>query len=1208
MQKPKYTHLSQRNQILKRPGQHIGSTKNVVKPVWIAQTEYVDGNEIQKIVEQELNVNPGLIHIFYEVLSNAQDNYFRSKNTNNPLHKIEINVDIETGWISIWNDGMWIPTILHKWEKDEEIIDNKEHYEAEIIFGHLNSSSNYDDENTARTGGGLHGVGVKLTNIFSKEFQVETYDPDTGLKYTQTWSDNMSKVNEPKITKLKQKRGWTKVSYLADFTHFGIKGYTNDYLAILKKMAIDCAMITGQKIYFNDECIPVKDLVQYSKYYINNTNFIEFKSDNSTMVLCEKPSYEIGFSHVSFVNGIYTNKGGIHVEEWKKVIFKPLIEKLKTKFSPKGKNSNPIKLTPKNLEQYFMFFVSCNLNNPEFEGQTKSVLTSPAPQTNVPLTKLNSIMKWDFISDIEETLRVQGMKELKKTDGKKTIHVNIPKATDANKAGTVLSSECTLFLTEGDSAKAFATKGIGLFENGTDFYGAMPLRGKVLNVRGATAKQINENKEIANLKKILGLQHGMDYSIPENFKTLRYGRVIILTDADPDGDHIKGLLINFFQYFFPTLIGQKYISSLRTPIVKATIGSKIITFYYLKDFKDWALKQTQKFSVKYYKGLGTSSDAEIMEVFSDPRYIQFIEDSKVSDTVAMIFDKKRADDRKVWLENYVEKEFIYKDNNGTEQVPVSEFFNNEMIGFSIYDNKRSIPSVVDGLKPSQRKALWVGLKVLNTTKDYKVAQFAAEVAKQAEYHHGEQSMEQAIVGMAQTFVGSNNIAIFYESGQFGTREAGGKNAASSRYIFTRLASITRYIYRKEDDPILDYIEDEGKFIEPKYFAPIVPMLLINGSTGIGTGYSSNIPCYNPIDLVNWIKLWLEQSSLNDKLTGDYPVLIPWYWNFKGRITPETDNNNKFKVYGQVNEINTNCYEITELPIGIWTEDYNELLNTLRDGSSTTTTSTKTPQKSTYETMTVAMLKEELSNRSIPVSGTKNELITRLKANDKENGTSVKKATGTQLISKWEWYGNDYDINYKVWTKPGISVDYDNCKFKLTSTISTTNMTAFNPKGGMKKYEGVNDILHTFCKVRYEFYHKRKKHLIQVLNEQLKELESKSRFISVVLEDFTILKQTEEDLFYYFDVEEYWKKDNSFKYLTDMPVRSFTSDKYEKLLKDIENIKTEIEYIQKKSPKEMWLNELDEFVKAYEKWKIEIDSIHITGKKLKKLGKTIKKKN
>ena len=1640
--KPKYTHLSQRNQILKRPAQHIGSTKNVTKEVWTAITEYTDGEEVDRILQQNLTINPGLIHIFYEVLGNAQDNYFKSHGGDTPLKKIQVDIDIESGRISVWNDGNYIPANIHEWDEDEEVIDDEQHYEAEIIFGNLNSSSNYNDDEEARVGGGLHGVGVKLTNIFSKEFRVEAFDPEQQLKFDCTWSENMSKMKKPKVTTLKQKKGFTKVSYVADFSKFGVEGYTDSHISVMRKLCVDCAMITGQQVIFNGEKIPVKSLLAYAEQYTDGEK-IEFKTSDTHVVLAEKPAFEAGFTQVSFVNGINTAIGGVHVDAWKSGIFKPLLEKIRNKYS-KGKNSTPIKITPKNLEQYFMLFINCNLKNPDFEGQTKGILASPTPKTQISDAKINKLMQWGFIKDIEETVRIQGMKELQKTDGKKSTSVNIPKAVDANKAGSVKSMDCTLFITEGLSAKTFAVKGISAIEGGTNWYGVLPVRGKVLNVRGAKPDQINNNAEITALKQMLGLKHGTDYSVDEEFRKLRYGRVVFLVDADPDGDHIKGLLTNYFQYFYPTLVDRDYfIEGLRTPIVKATQGKKVLIFFYLKEFKDWAKKQKSPYKLHYYKGLGTSEDEEIIEIFQNPLYSRYISDDLASENVDKLFSPRRADERKKWLSEYSPKEFKYTVQDGKEIVPISDFINNEMIEFSLYDNDRSIPSVVDGLKPSQRKVMYVALKVLNQSTKYKVAQFASEVAKQAEYHHGEKSLEEAIVGLAQTFLGSNNIAMLHEAGQFGcvdpntdvllwdgsikkarnvcvgdkligddgcprnvskivsgtdtmfkvkqigakdyiinsehiltlrysghksirwkesagswtmsyydpelkkikyktiktrdaigktvdhfnksklskeqayqemltfsrtivdenifdisikdylnfsdeakhhfkgiinssninwsstsvpidpyifgmwlgdgnfcgrgfasadaelvkawcewaptigaevvhyrngddhenyqygirrigsgtlpavgsknhsidtcigcqtskkshpacdwkntkisynicnyskgktnrghnrtdlnpfkqilkkhnlyknkhipecyikndrnvrlqvlagfidtdgrlkyqnnaaafeitqsvahhenliheirylaqslgyrtsiykscdsnkpamitvsirgdrldeiptrlprkkftinkqtrnsystkltieecgtgpycgwhidgnerfllgdftithnTRLEGGNDAAAGRYIFTHLSSIARYILRKEDDPILEYLEEDGKQIEPKYFVPVVPMLLVNGANGIGTGYSTNVPAFNPLEIVEWIRCWLKGDD-------NYPELAPWYRGFKG--TTKKDGN-KYVHYGVVNK-EKDYYRITELPVGIWTDTYKDCLDSLKSGI--------VKAKTGYDAMTVAQLKEECSERGLPVGGTKKVIVDRLKKWDKENGAKMKKiGGGGQIVTKWEWYGDAYNVDFKVWTKPGVEIDPNDTKFKLCKTEGLTNMTAFNPVGGITKYDTLNDILETFCTVRLEYYQKRKKHLLHVLEEKLKQEKSKARFIAEALEDFDILKQTEDELFEHFEENGYYKKDGVFSYLTGMPIRTFNSDKYDELLVSIDKIKNEIDYVKKKSAKQMWTLELKEFVDAYKSWTGGIQKLHdkLAKMKIKKHGK------
>ena len=200
-----------------------------------------------------------------------------------------------------------------------------------------------------------------------------------------------------------------------------------------------------------------------------------------------------------------------------------------------------------------------------------------------------------------------------------------------------------------------------------------------------------------------------------------------------------------------------------------------------------------------------------------------------TDNIDMIFNKKRSNDRKQWLESYNRKNYL---DTSKSNVTYKEFIDRELIHFSKYDCDRSIPGLMDGLKISLRKIAYSAFK-RNLIEEIKVAQFSGYVSEISGYHHGEASLNGAIIGMSQIFVGSNNINIFEPRGQFGTRNQGGKDAASERYIFTCLNPLTRDIYKKEDENILEYLEDDGTPVEPIYYAPIIPMILVNGSKGIG---------------------------------------------------------------------------------------------------------------------------------------------------------------------------------------------------------------------------------------------------------------------------------------------------------------------------------------------------------------------------------------
>lgn len=487
--------------------------------------------------------------------------------------------------------------------------------------------------------------------------------------------------------------------------------------------------------------------------------------------------------------------------------------------------------------------------------------------------------------------------------------LDIPKLDDANFAGTSRGRECTLILTEGDSAKSLAIAGLSVV--GRDFYGVFPLKGKLLNVREASHKSITANAEIQNIVRIMGLEYGKKYT---DTKGLRYGHLMIMADQDHDGSHIKGLVLNFLHHFWPTLLSiPGFLKEFITPIVKAvpntstlkklkkagTFGNMThttiqnntpsadgtLTFFTLPEYTNWkrANSGTSGYQVKYYKGLGTSTAAEAKSYFSDLdlHALTFEMDNPeetgedADNLINLAFSKKRADDRKQWLMAYQPGSYV---DYGVDKMLVSEFVHKELILFSVADNIRSIPSLVDGLKPAQRKVLFACFK-RNLKQDIKVAQLAGYVSEHAAYHHGEASLNSTITGMAQDFVGSNNVPLLVPSGQFGTRLMGGQDAASARYIFTRLSPITRLIFHPDDDKLLSYLDDDGVSIEPEYYLPIIPLILVNGAEGIGTGWSTSIPNHNPLEIIQILK---------KKIRGEYVgnrVLTPWYRGFRGVVQP-----------------------------------------------------------------------------------------------------------------------------------------------------------------------------------------------------------------------------------------------------------------------------------------------------------------------------------
>lgn len=554
--------------------------------------------------------------------------------------------------------------------------------------------------------------------------------------------------------------------------------------------------------------------------------------------------------------------------------------------------------------------------------------------------------KSDIVTEIINVFKFAQNKKLKNTGGKKRKKLTgIAKLDDANFAGTAKSKDCTLIITEGDSAKSLAMAGLSVV--GRDYYGVFPLRGKPLNVRDASKTAIMNNEEIRNLVDIMGLKYEMNYD-ETTIKNLRYGHLMIMADQDTDGSHIKGLIINFLHNFWPTLLDVPgFLQQFITPIVKASKGKQVKTFFNIPEYEQW-LETTgnngKGWTIKYYKGLGTSTSAEAKEYFShlDTHEINFDKLStdrpqaldeldtilpdnveSGSDLIDMVFRKNRVEDRKKWLETKVSPETFldYSIVVKEDGVKFSDFINKEYILFSQYDNVRSIPHFMDGFKPSQRKVLYGCLKRKLTKGEIKVAQLTGYVAEHSAYHHGEASLQGTIVVMASNYCGSNNINLLTPSGQFGTRRMGGKDAASARYIFTKLEPITRAIFHPDDDKLLNYLKDDGNSIEPVNYVPVIPMILVNGADGIGSGWSSSIPNYNPRDII---------ANLRRMINGeDVERMYPCFYGFTGEIVEKSPG--KFNVKGKIERTGDDTLLITELPVKRWTQDYKEMLEKMITG-------------------------------------------------------------------------------------------------------------------------------------------------------------------------------------------------------------------------------------------------------------------------------------
>lgn len=1609
----KYEKKSPREHILMRPGMYIGQVNPTVLPYYLLNSSK------SSIKKENVPYIPGLLKIFDEVLINASDNYIRSniemKDNINKMTYLNVNIDKIYGTnlltnnkltnkndknensnvnldeeienlkkdfiqnkkkfnddilqeklknltdlsnnlllkITIQNNGNTIPIELHPTEKI---------YIPELIFGHLLTGTNFDD-NTIRLTGGSHGYGAKLTNIFSKKFSVEICN--NNKIYYQEWNENMKICNEPIIKDFNhlkiKKENYTKISFIPDLKLFNLPkldknnlelvennnkivtssssldSSSSNYIKSIEEIKFDNNVINNiikifeRRIYdlsasfsnspssssknltlkLNNEKIQANSLVNYANLFYNSIDknliennllldyinkhsstssptlvdttsdslenklddFKDFKieENDSTIDLTDSliscnlndnwsfiiaPSLTKNFESISFVNNVNTTRGGTHVNIIMNQINKYIENYLiNTKKLNLNKNFN--------IKNNFFLFLNTNISNPHFEGQSKDALNTPfdlsknsdliLPQSFYKKLEKSLILKL-IENDVKNKNKIKENNSLKK----KLKTINITRLEDAKYAGSSNSSECTLLLTEGDSAKALAVAGLSVV--GRDYYGVMPLKGKILNVRNLNKKTIVENEELMNLFKAIGLDFSLKYDKEEDFATLRYGKIMFMCDQDYDGSHIKGLLLNFFEKFWPNLL-EKYgfLQEFITPIVKVKFLKKKTSdgkyeersFFSLQEYQKWYdenVDDRNNFNIKYYKGLGTSTANEAREYFQNidlhrkiftsatssyyPTSSSF--KSNYNELIDLAFNKDRANDRKDWLIS------TYNPNNhrdySNSDINYKDFIENEFIHFSYQDNIRSIPSIIDGLKPSQRKVLYgyfskfgsnssyvdyqnqlflykslnkdkgieenptsiskskqnkaeliefkeleieytnikkqyeklkdeliimkeknnqyeyelkklkdkeidineaidliystnssdpsisklkkklklikekiidlkltiedhddkliiaknklkdlekkykkldkeynnlkTSLKINNNNDispnsflnrnyqnfmanlkksfklvDYneiKVIQIAGYISEKTSYHHGEQSLHSTIINMAADYLGSGNNLPYLEGiGQFGTRFMNGKDYASPRYIFSSLSSISRLLFPFIDEELLKNNEDDGEIIEPMFYVPILPTILLNSSSGIGTGWSTYIPSYNIDEIINiFLDFLYKTKDTDEEIYLKENKLLPYFNGFAGEIC-RAGEEDKFNDVDNEDDDDNNDYE-----------ENNEKFLKMKSSSSPTSSS----NFNCYGNI-IKKSKYVYEITEIPIQTSIQEYKNYLsKLLNSKYLTNIQELHGINDIKfiitiSDECYDEFKFVNFTENKREIMK------KFKLKSNISLNNIHAFNSSyssqalprnisdesekdsslcfsSKIQQYSSPEEIINEFYKTRYHFYEQRKKLLIIKNSIQYKVNRMKSKFINDVISgEINLIKSSSNSSFKvmndkdlsnkmkelgYLTEEEIYKEaysmndlyspissspqapytlsppslsniPNNFNYLINLPLKSLTQERLKELEDRAKQAQDILEAIQTTSPKEMWIHDL-------ELLKIGIEQLKQRGKK------------
>ena len=1161
----KYQKMTDQEHILKKPDTYIGTIERTETMEYVmdaavpAAAVPAAAAEPALLTRRNITYIPGLYKLFDEGMVNMRDHVVRQaqavadgKPDALPVTTLEVEIDPADGTIHMTNDGNGIDVAQHPEHKL---------WVPEMIFGHLRTSTNYDENKKEKIVGGKNGFGFKLVLIWSVWGRVETVDHIRGLKYVQEFKNNLTEIVPPVITKSKVKP-YTRVSFRPDYTRFGLpdNNLTPDMVALFMKRTYDIAAVTDKtvKVKYNGAVVPVRHFQQYVDLYIGAKGGAAGSSEGGVKRIYENPDprweYVVcltttdEFAHISFVNGIYTPRGGKHVEYITNQIVRKLAEVIKKK--------KKVDVKPNTIKEQLMLFLRCDIENPSFSSQTKDELGTAVANfgssCKVSDEFIEKLAKMGVMDAACALTEVKDTKAAKKTDGAKTKTIRgIPKLVDANYAGSAdKSAQCTIILCEGDSAKAGIIS--GLSKEDRNFIGVYPMKGKLFNVHGETTKRISENREIAEIKQILGLETGKTYTPADIATKLRYGKVLFMTDQDLDGAHIQGLGINLFQTEWPSLTKiPGFIGFMNTPILKARRGTQEVLFYNDGEFEAWKKQFPDAvvpsgWHTKYYKGLGTSTGKEFKEYFEHKKMVSFVHTGKESDDhLDMAFNKKRADDRKEWLANYSRDAFL---DTSKPEIPYEEFIDHGLIHFSIYDNERSIPNLMDGLKISLRKILYAAFKKGGLKTEIKVAQFSGYVSEHSAYHHGEASLNAAIVGMAQNFVGSNNINLLEPNGQFGTRCSGGQDSASERYIFTQLNKLTRLLYRHEDDAVLTYIDDDGQMVEPIYYAPAIPMILVNGTKGIGTGFSTDVLQYNPLQIIAYVRAMLAGMGSTNR-----PIIEPYFKGFKGTIKniSSTESLPKYLIKGSYEIIADRKVRITELPIGTWTDDYKQFL-------------------------------EKLMEVPAPTAADKGGAVPVLKEYSDMSTDTVVDITVT--------FHPSYPHTPKDLQAAIVDAEAGTNKLEkllgLFTTQSTTNMNLFDAHEKLRKYATIYDIIEDYYVERLALYAKRKAAMLAQLANELRVLTNRARYIQEVLDDkLELRRQTKEAIFAKMTEHGYEHIDGDveFKYLLKMPMDSVSDENVRHLLAERDSKREQHSALTDTSIQALWVCDLDELEGEYRKW-------------------------
>lgn len=1104
-------YLDDREHILAKPGMFIGDTTytSSVERVW-------DGSQIQ---HYQINYSAGFERIFMEILHNTIDNAIISRAQGIDPGRTSITVSSDT--IRIKNEGR--PISVRSMVSITENGVTSSLPTPSAIFGKLRTSSNFSTNREVKDTSGTHGYGAKLTNVFSVYFNVECFNALEKVYFSQTWTDNMKNVGEIIIKPYDGTSSHTIVTFKPDFHRFGMSNIDNGCMALLQRHAIDAALNGGTPVSFNDLNIEGVTFDAYLKLCYGDSTRYMWSGPRSSIAIInsEKPS-------ICYTNGVFNSRGGTHFEQMRNALVNQFL-----RFLHLTKPELKDKIKPAAVKKLFSFALVCRIDLPIALGQTKESIANAKLEEVPSLTEqqMKDMMNWSNVITFINSLEASMVKtSLPKT--KKGKIPNIEKLFDAELAGTSQAWRCSLIITEGNGASNVALK-----TSEERVTGSLPLRGKFPNVSKMNKVDILKSELIIQLITALGLEIDKTY---QSLTGLRYGKLFIMTDQDDDGMHIRMLLINFFFRMFPSLLELGFVHIIDSPY--ARIGDNIYV-YSEREYREKIKLNPSYASLPYkkYKGLGTYSDPDI-KAFRALRISFFpIITDQGKEMMSMAFNEKCESIRKSWIMNWDAKNYTtkYVMEYHQAQLPFkTEHYLSYMVAeplcaYSVRSVSRAIPSIIDGLKESQRKIYYI---VSNMKAPKRTNQVVGTIIDKTQYEHGEGPLEEAISRMASRSI-YNNIPLVDGIGQFNNRTKT-KSAAPMRYTHVGASKLAKFIFREEDNIILKHIiyaNDEK--IEPETYFPIIPPWAVNGVSGVATAFSTNIPSFNPVDIIDLFIKWCTEKGTSTRVT-----LTPFYKSFKGQFfyRPAQENKSeKFYSRGIATIVKSRSSKfkydllVTELPATTTISSYVKFLTTI-------------------------------SRERQPKDTVKRGIHDFINSPSNEDlGDYIEILPNFTIIGADEFISVDQNGH--------LIVDYKNLKLETVS--KTANVVFISEDGIPVIYKDVHAALSEFFIIRIKKYIERITRQIELMKAKVHKLTEKRRYINDIITGKTPISRNGKPLSKA-EFDEVFRVNNYMPELRKLPYTTSIDD-INKIDKTLEELNNNIKYMENCNHIDLYVKELTE---------------------------------